>query len=88
MKRVALLAVIALVGVGAFAAPASAQAQAQVRAARPVVVHDMEADVIEGVVLRVPDVPVVSKPPKHAHKSLIQVRKTFAPELLASVSKL
>ncbi len=80
MKRLILAFVVA-----AFVTPAFAQVEPQ---AQRRVVHDMEADVIEGVSLNVPDVPLLGRPPKHTHKNLIQVRKSFAPELLASASKI
>jgi len=76
MKRVALAFLVVT-----FVTPAFAQVRA------PVVLN-MDEDIIEGAVLTAPDVPRVQKAPKPTHKSLIQVRKTFAPELLASVSKL
>jgi hypothetical protein len=78
MKRLALMLLVAT-----FVTPALAQVRAPA-----VVVHNMDEDLIEGVVLRVPEMPVVTTTPKHTHKNLIQVRKSFAPELLASVSKL
>lgn len=78
MKRFAALTLLAL----SVAAPAFAQAGPRV------VVHNMDEDLIEGVVLKAPDMPVTTTPPKHAHKNLIQVRKSFTTELLASASRI
>jgi hypothetical protein len=80
MKRILLAALVVT-----FVTPALAQVepQAQRRA-----VYDMDVEIIEGVTLKAPEVPLVSKGPKPTHKNLIQVRKSFAPELLASVGKL
>lgn len=84
MKRLAVLTVLALV-VTAFAMPALAQ-----KAPTPVapVVFNMDEDLIEGAVLTAPDVPVVATRARPTFRNLIQVRSSFAPELLASASKL
>lgn len=76
MLRVALV-VTAL----AFAAPAVAQT------ARPPVVLNMDEDIIEGVTFGPHDT-VIRERPKPTHKSLIQIRKSFTQQLLASVSKI
>lgn len=80
MKRLALIALVVT-----FVTPALAQLEPQ---AQRRVVFDMEADIIEGVVLTSPHMPMVGTPPKPTHKNLIQVRKSFAAELLASASRI
>ena len=90
MKRLAILTALVLV-VPAFAMPALAQkAPAAPTRVTPVapVVFNMDEDLIEGVVLTAPDVPVVGARARPAFRNLIQVRSSFAPELLASASKL
>ena len=66
----------------------STLAQTASSQARPAVVFDMDAEVIEGAVLTVPDVPVVRTAPRHRHESLIRVRASFAREMLASASRI
>jgi hypothetical protein len=70
------------------ASAAAAQIESRNGAGQRRVVLDMDADVIEGAVLTVPDVPVVRHHPRPTHKNLIQVRKSFSQELLASASKI
>ena len=89
MKRFAILTALVLV-VPAVAMPALAQKAAAPTPVAPVapVVFNMDEDLIEGVVLTAPDVPVVGARARPAFRNLIQVRSSFAPELLASASKL
>jgi hypothetical protein len=86
MKRTVLGMVLAALVV-TFVTPALAQVEPRAEAQRRVV-YDMDVEIIEGVTLKAPAVPLVSKGPKPTHRNLIQVRKSFAPELLASVAKL
>lgn len=66
---------------------APALAQVQDARGKPVVVFDMDADVIEGS-LHVPDVVVTPRGPKATHRNLIRIRQSFSQELLASASKI
>ena len=87
MLRTALAVTFA---VAALTVPTAALAQTESRgpAGERRVVLDMDADVIEGAVLTVPDVPLAGHRPRPTHKNLIQVRKSFSQELLASASKI
>lgn len=73
--------------VTALALAAPAVAQTATAGARPPVVLNMDEDIIEGVTFGPQDT-VIRERPKPTHKSLIQIRKSFAPELLASVAKI
>lgn len=81
--RFALVTLVTLLSL-AIAGPVAAQTKDPIQ---PVTVFNMEESLIEGADLQKPDVVILKRAPIK-FRSLIQIRKTFAPELLASARTL
>ena len=80
MKLVATLAFFSL------SLPAMAQQQVPAKAPKPVI-FNMDEDVVEASVYGPHDTPVIVHN-KHVFKSLIELRRSFAKELLATADHL
>jgi hypothetical protein len=91
MKRAALAPVVTLVAVTLLAASSSfAQSSNTTAGGRPEerrTTINMDEDVIEGA-LNVPDHQIVPAHGRRAFRSLIQIRKEFRREVLASADRL